>query len=152
MNGPFHTREKLKNFWTNISLVSALLLGVTYSNAINPVSSDNPDMSSACSVACECVDQWKHFVNILSEPFEASLHPIRCPITAVMSGVSLVFSLSVIVVSVIYLIEIDNCTTERDLNDFIDSNAKIVDMLTGIFSGQPLDSPLDTVNFETCAP
>ena len=106
-NGPFHTRDKLKSFWTNISLVSALLLGVTYGNAINPIkpASDGDDLSSACAVAAAC------------------------------SGVSLVFSLSVIVTSVIYLIEVDNCTTERDLADFIDNNAKIVDILTGVFSG-----------------
>ena len=36
-NGPFNTRDKLKNFWMNISLVSALLLSCTYSSAINPV-------------------------------------------------------------------------------------------------------------------
>ena len=37
---------------------------------------------------------------------------------------------------VIYIIEIDNATTERDLNDFINANAKIVDILTGVFSGR----------------
>ena len=36
----------------------------------------------------------------------------------------------------IYIIEIDNATTERDLNDFINANAKIVDILTGVFSGR----------------
>ena len=60
-------------------------------------------------------------------------------VVSISSGLSLVFSLSVIVVSVIYMIEIDNATTERDLSDFIDANAKIVDLLTGIFSGTAVD-------------
>jgi hypothetical protein len=37
-NGPDATRDKLKTFWTNISLVSALLLAVSYPSAIAPVS------------------------------------------------------------------------------------------------------------------
>ncbi|GAX78659.1 hypothetical protein CEUSTIGMA_g6097.t1 [Chlamydomonas eustigma] len=91
-------------FWTNISLVSALLLAVSYPSAIAPINSDDPDKANAVSIA------------------------------ATFSGLSLVLSLSVIVISVIYLIEIDNCTTERDLTDFIDVNSPVVDILTGIFS------------------
>lgn len=35
--GPREASQRLKAFWTNIGLVSALLIGVTYSQAITPV-------------------------------------------------------------------------------------------------------------------
>lgn len=104
-NGAEQTKDKLKSFWVNIGLVSALLIGVSYSSATTPITSEDENMASAVSVA------------------------------TVFAGVSLIFSLTVIVVAVIYMIEIDNCTTERDLKDFIHANASFVDGLTGIFSG-----------------
>ena len=55
-----------------------------------------------------------------------------------MGAISMILCLSVIVVSVIYTIEIDNATTDRDLRTFIESNASIFDLLTGIFSGSVL--------------
>ncbi len=45
----------------------------------------------------------------------------------------MIFSLTVIVIAVIYILEIENCTTDRDLGDFIAANAMIIDGLTGIF-------------------
>jgi hypothetical protein len=60
---------------------------------------------------------------------------IAVSLAQIFSGLSLVLSLTVIVIAVIYMIEIDNCMTERDLRDFINANAPIVDILTGIFSG-----------------
>jgi len=102
-HGPVETREKLKNFWVNIGLVSALLLGVTFQSAIEPITSDDPEHAHAQTIV------------------------------AVFMGMSLVFSLTVIVVSVIYIIEIDNAVTERDLVDFITANASVVDILLGVF-------------------
>jgi hypothetical protein len=49
-------------------------------------------------------------------------------IAATYCGVSLVLSLTVICVSVMYLIEVDNCITERDLTDFIYVNSPLVDI------------------------
>ncbi|KAG1661447.1 hypothetical protein FOA52_006810 [Chlamydomonas sp. UWO 241] len=102
-NGPYETRDKVKNFMVNIGLVSALMLGVTFSSALTPFMSEDP-----------------------ADAMPASVY-------AVFSGMSLVMSLAVVVVSVIYLVEIDNCVTERDLVDFINSNATIIDMLLGLF-------------------
>lgn len=39
-------------------------------------------------------------------------------------------SLLIIVITVIYLIEIDNCTTDKDLQDFIRNNGSLFDILT----------------------
>ena len=36
--GAHETANRLKSFWVNIGLVSALLIGVSYSSAVNPVS------------------------------------------------------------------------------------------------------------------
>ncbi len=71
--GPLETREKLKSFWVNLGLVSALLVGVTYNTAVSPVTSADPLMANAVRVS------------------------------AVFAGCSLVFSLGVVVISVIYL-------------------------------------------------
>lgn len=65
----------------NIGLVSALLLGVTFESAISPMKSEDADHTAAESIV------------------------------AIFMGMSLVFSLTVVVVSVIYIIEIDNAVT-----------------------------------------
>ncbi|KAG2433795.1 hypothetical protein HXX76_008155 [Chlamydomonas incerta] len=104
VRGVEHTKESLKNFWTTLGVVSALLLSVTYSTVTSPLSSDDPNKSAAVS-----------FVRAVG-------------------GISLVLSLVIIVTTVIYLIEIDNCTTHRDLEDFIRSNGSLFDILTGFFS------------------
>ncbi|KAG2446407.1 hypothetical protein HYH02_008401 [Chlamydomonas schloesseri] len=104
VRGVEHTKESLKNFWTTLGVVSALLLSVTYSTVVSPLSSDDPDKAAAVS-----------FVRAVG-------------------GISLVLSLVIIVTTVIYLIEIDNCTTPRDLEDFIRTNGSLFDILTGIFS------------------
>lgn len=43
-NGAYETKDKLKSFWTNIGLVSALLIGVSYTSALDPVSHHHEPM------------------------------------------------------------------------------------------------------------
>mmetsp|Transcript_21398 Transcript_21398/g.46858 ORF Transcript_21398/g.46858 Transcript_21398/m.46858 type:complete len:243 (-) Transcript_21398:1333-2061(-) len=112
-NGPQATKEKLKSFWTTIGVVSALLLSITYSLSVTP-----PKLPESTDETEDISDK------------ETALS-----VATIFSGVSLMFSLTVIVITVIYMVEIDNCTTDRDLTDFIINNSHIFDILIGIFSG-----------------
>lgn len=76
-------------------VVSALLISVSYSVTINPLTTEDEAKEMAVSLA------------------------------TIFNGLSLMFSLTVVVVSVIYIIEIDNCTTDRDLRDFINNNGRV---------------------------
>lgn len=107
-NGPAVARERLRDFWTSLSLVSALLLSVSYGYGIEPITSDDPDHETALSLV------------------------------QVFAGSSLIMSVAVIIISVIYFIEIDNCVTERDLHDFIYNNAWMQDALAGFFAASVL--------------
>ncbi|KAG2489526.1 hypothetical protein HYH03_011977 [Edaphochlamys debaryana] len=98
------TKDALKSFWTTLGVVSALLISVSYTSAVTPLTTDDPAKQDAA---------W--FVTVVG-------------------GISLMISLLVIVMTVIYLIEIDNCTTEKDLRDFIRNNGSLFDILTGFFS------------------
>lgn len=101
-SGANTTKERLKNFWGSVALVSALLLSVTYTSALSPIqSSAFPEIADTC---------------------------------AVFTGLSLILSLTVIVVAIIYMVEVENATTETDLVAFINSNSFIFDILAGIFS------------------
>uniref|UniRef100_A0A7S0RWL3 Transmembrane protein n=1 Tax=Chlamydomonas leiostraca TaxID=1034604 RepID=A0A7S0RWL3_9CHLO len=104
--GAHETANRLKSFWVNIGLVSALLIGVSYSSAVTPVVADSGEDADEIAVK----------------------------VSTTLTGISVILSLATIVICVIYMIEIDNNTTERDLRDFINANAPIVDLLTGVFS------------------
>lgn len=86
--------------------MSALLITVSFTYITAPLDGgDDPDLKTIASIA------------------------------NVMGAISMILGLTVIVVSVIYTIEIDNATTDRDLKTFIEANASIFDLLTGVFSG-----------------